>query len=503
MKKLQEIVKILNRKKIAKVDIIMADQLHSNSKITEFYNGISSASFINDREASKLLYQSTPQDYRYRKLKSRFTKRLLNTIFLVSPETSYKNSFEENWFDCHKSMGQISILLANEAYETSSYLLKKLLTRARKYKFTDVVLYSARNLRNLAIKEGDTKLFEHYTELINSHLAIYQAELQAEQLKQQVEIFLHAPRSVALANIDLIEHASNEIVALSEQYDTPRIYFNMFATWTSKYEITQDYPSLLESCDVALQYMQENKNYQDNKKSILFLTAQMSAYLHLKNYKEGKKHAESNLPKFQSGSSDWFKFMEYYLLLATHSGNYLQAIAIFQLITNNSLFTKLDRYQKEKWKIYYAYLHYIIIHYQLDSLLLNQIGYKTLNPINILQKEINYPQKLRVLQVLQLIVQVLIGINSKQFKDLPAKIAKLNYLANRILKKEDNNRTIQFIKLLNQLRKANFNYNLLSSADKYYTKLRENNFSFQVDNINGLEIISYEELWKNITQKLQ
>ena len=73
--------------------------------------------------------------------------------------------------------------------------------------------------------------------------------------------------------------------------------------------------------------------------------------------------------------------------------------------------------------------------------------------------------------------------------------------ANRQLKKEEYFRTIQFIRLLQQLVKADFQIENLSNVEKYYNRLIEEPFFYR-GLISELEVLPYEKLWNMILARL-
>ena len=60
---------------------------------------------------------------------------------------------------------------------------------------------------------------------------------------------------------------------------------------------------------------------------------------------------------------------------------------------------------------------------------------------------------------------------------------------------------IQFIRLLNQLAKANFQPNNLENTEKHYDQLVEQPFFYR-GLLNELEIVPFEKLWNHILARL-
>ncbi|MBP9881390.1 MAG: hypothetical protein KBF44_14850, partial [Chitinophagales bacterium] len=84
MKNLIEISKVVTKKRISKIEIFDKSLLNrKESKFNEFYEGLVNDKFNTDEEAAAILYNTSPLDDKYRQLKSRFSKRLLNTLFFL------------------------------------------------------------------------------------------------------------------------------------------------------------------------------------------------------------------------------------------------------------------------------------------------------------------------------------------------------------------------------------------------------------------------------------
>jgi len=100
------------------------------------------------------------------------------------------------------------------------------------------------------------------------------------------------------------------------------------------------------------------------------------------------------------------------------------------------------------------------------------------------------------------IAQILFFMEKKSFNAVAERVDRLKTYANRQLKKEEYYRAIQFIRLLQQLVKAEFELDRLSNVDKYYERLTEQPFFFR-GLISELEVVPYDKLWNMIIRKLQ
>ncbi len=82
MEKLLELAQIVNRRKVGKIEIFDRNALtDTTSKFNRLYQAITGDEVMSDGDAAKLIYGNEEEDAKYRQLKSRFTRRLLNTVF--------------------------------------------------------------------------------------------------------------------------------------------------------------------------------------------------------------------------------------------------------------------------------------------------------------------------------------------------------------------------------------------------------------------------------------
>lgn len=503
MKNLIEISKIVTKKKVRKIEIFDDHSLkHKNSKFNEFYEALMANKFKNDRDAASFLYACAPTDDKYRQLKSRFRKRLLNTLFFLDVNRPSASGYDRAYYSCNKDWTLVKILLSNEAHLTAAALARQILTISLKFKFADVIVNCSRILREHCAREGDEKGYETYDQHSKQYQDVLNAEIRSEELYQRVVMNYHKPPSKNSNLEERIDVYCEALVGLSETFDSPIIIYNMYLVWVYRYEMLADYTSGLTVCGQAEKYIEDNPLYYQDDKLATFQLKKMSAHLHMRDFARGRENAEKALQSFPEGSQNWFEFMEYYLLIALHTENYIQAVAIYNRTTSNSKFRKLIGHQKEKWKIYDVYLNYIIESQAASSPVLRAQRRKNFRLSRFLNDPILYPKDQRIFTVLQVVAQMLFLLEKRSFNAVAERIDRLKGYANRQLKKEEFNRVIQFIRLLQQLMRADFNPDNMTNTDKYYEKLIETPFTYR-GLITELEVIPYEKLWDMIIERLK
>ncbi len=503
MKNLIEVSKIVTKKKVRKIEIFDSATLESaNSKFAEFYESLSSGKFRNDRDAATQLYGCTPSHDKYRQLKSRFRKRLLNTLFFIDVNLPSSSNYDRAYFSCNKDWTLVKILASNNAHQTAQDLAKSILTTALKFKFADVIVNCCRILRQYAAEGGLEKEYAVYNDHLEEYKIVLEAEMQSEELFQQA-LLKYNMTNLEMTELkeQLFKHC-DDLVCLSEEHDSPVINYNMYLVWAFRYELQRDYVAMLEVCNQAEKYIEDNPNYYQEDKLATFHLKKMTAYLHLRDFKNGRVNVEKSLRTFPEGRKLWFRFLEYYLLLAFHTENYINAMAIFNRAKNHSKFKRLDHQTREKWKIFETYLNYFLESQPDKIAVLRAQAVRTFRLTRFLNDPVIYPKNLRTFTVHLVIAQFLFYLEKSNFQMASERIDRLRSYATKQLSRDGQHRMINFIRLLHQLSKADFDPARMTGTEKYLNQLEEQPFFYR-GIIQELEIVPLEKLWSYILERVK
>lgn len=502
MKNLIEIARIVTKRKVKKIEIFDEHALkYKNSKFNEFYEALTANKYKNDRDAASHLYNCAPTDDKYRQLKSRFRKRLLNTLFFLDINLPSTSNYDRAYYSCNKDWTLVKILLSNNAELTAATLGRQILTVALKYKFADVIVNCARILRAYAVVEDDEKIYEEYDQYAKQYQDILDAEIRSEELFQRVIINYHKPteRTTLLEKIDVYCEA---LVGLASMYDSPIVIYNKHLVWTYRYEMLQDYEGMLKSCVEAEQYIEENPLYYQANKVATFHIKKMAAHLHLRDYKNGKETAEKAALSLNIGTETWFELMEYYLLCSLHTENYLNALSILRKAKSHARFPHLSGALREKWNISELYLHYIIESQAAKNPMYLAQRSKSFKLSKFLSESVLLAKEYRILTIQVMIVQILFLIQKKDYTDATERIEKLKLYANRQLKRDEHLRMINFIRLIQQFPKSDYNIAEFGNIQKYLKRFKDNPMKYR-GLIHEIEFIPYEHLFKMMVDALK
>jgi hypothetical protein len=266
--------------------------------------------------------------------------------------------------------------------------------------------------------------------------------------------------------------------------------------------MAKDWMAVAEVCERAEKYVEDNPIFYQDNKITTFQLKKMSAYLHMRDYKHGKVNVERCLQNFTEGSEIWFTFMEYYVQLALHTNNYINAFAVHSRATNHLKFKKLSVENRERWYVYEIYLNFLAEVLGSGNAVALANRKKTFKVSKFLSDAISYPKDQRILTVHLLTAQALFHLRRKNFQATSEIIDRLKVFSNRQLNPEDYFRPIQFIRLLQQLPKAEFKINAMTNTEKYVQRLAETPMFFR-GMLHELEVIPYEKLWDIFLEQAQ
>ncbi|MCF8237564.1 MAG: hypothetical protein K9I85_05370 [Saprospiraceae bacterium] len=501
MKLLLELTRIANLKRISKIDVFEGASLRNkSSKFNEFYEGLVHEQFRSDREAARKLYKTSPGDDRYRQLKSRFRKRLLNTLFFINVNTSVKPRFEQAYLDCQRDWALVNILELYDAHISVPYLAKQILSTAQKHHFTELIVSTSGLLLQKAAEEGDRKGFDKYAEVLDAYLPIFQAEQQAERIYQEMVV-----RSKTVDD-DISEGEwkawTDQLISLSEMHPAPRIQYISYVVAAIQYQQSGRWELAGEICRQAERIMLE---YTDQFSADQVFRVQyllMQTYLHTGSFEEARAQTESALSLLEEGSANWFGYLDLYFLLALHTSHYAIAFAILQQVIQRKEFGKLDEEKRQQWQLYKAILNYLLSIIPEGKRLRQSKLYSDFQVSAFLADPALFPKDQRIFSVWMLITQFLFALEEHNMDLANDIIFRLKQYTRRQLHPERQLRVIEFIRCLTQLPKGDFEANKVRFANKYYHRLLATSYRYD-GRMDQLEIIPFHTLWAHIHERLK
>lgn len=499
MRKLQEIVRIVGRRRIKKIEVFNDGSGSTRESLYyKLYRGIRDGKFQSDTEAAQALFGTDPSDKKYLMLKSRVKKRLLNNLFFLEGNGS---AYDQALYKCNRNVISSKFLLRNGAKESGVSLLKSTLNEARKYCFTEVELECLRMLKAQAAFFGRKTEFDQ----LSARFRTVQKALNAEYISEDYTQRLQLPFAKSSSpKPEMAEEAfgyKSHVETLLEESDTHNLLQNYYRIAVLAYSIAQDHRAAIAACNEAEAYLNNNLYLTTAIRLGEFALYRMVAYMHLGDYNEGQKMAETSLKYYKQGSNNWMIFLEYYFLLSMHTKNYEKAQEIYHAVVDHPRFVFIDEIREEKWRIFGAFLRYMIGSTASENS--QEERQRRFNIWKFLNEVPIYSKDKRGLNIAILILQVLFLLDRKDYNGIISRTEALKVYASRYLKEDENYRSNLFLKMVLAMERKDFDSEqTMEVAGKYYKRLESSRFKYS-GRLTDIEIIPYESLWQRILSKLK
>ena len=494
MKLLKELADIVTRQRVEKVkliDISLEDE--PGSHYGKFYQALHAGEIKTDNDAANLFYGTDSLDDRYRKLKSRFKKRLLNYLFFMDVNTGSFSDYSRAYHTCQKNLILCRILANQSANYAFRKIAQQTLRHAVKFDLHDVITPLTSEMLSAFSLYGKTKEYQETLEIFEKSRVLLEKEYDAARLTEQVIINFATSNKKTEELIELARDHFEKTKSLLVDNDSYKLNYQYFYLGGIYYQVIYDFQSLIRLCDEVEAYFEQNDQFVQPMVLSQFYLMKMSAMLNLKKHDEGITTIKRSLDYFSVGSNNWMLAMETYFLLLMQSGKYEQAASIFLEVVNHSRFKTIQEYKREKWRILYAYLHYIFEVEDLDKGLLQN---KYIHGFNVEQFLSNTPiasKDKTGLNVAILVLQIQYHFKEHQTSKIFDKTDALSMYAYRYLNKKENSRAYMYIRLLLAAEKDGFVYNkVVTKTSKLFQKLKSELDSYSAE----WEILPYEVLWE-------
>jgi flagellar biosynthesis chaperone FliJ len=470
-------------------------------QVKEFYTALANNQLTNDAEAAQHFFQSTEDLAGYQKLKQKLRKSLLNALFLVDFRQLSGTPQQLAYFECQKEWAAAKLLLGKSAKVAAVALAQKVLKDAVRYEFTDLALQATSFLRqHYGNVQGDTRRFEQYNAQYKHYEEIWRLENHAEEL--YIDLIIKYVNKKA-TNHTIHEKAKeyyDKLKNLMQQYDAYRLHLCGNLILNVVYSSINDYENTIKMCDEAIAFF-ASKTYDAHLPLQIFYCQKIICYTQLKAYQQGKEAAERCLAFVEEGSYNWFKLQELYIALAFHSKEYQSAYTIFSRAVSHSQFPFLSANVAEMWKVYEAYVHYLILLEQIQPKP-DDKRFTTFRLNRFLNETPHYSKDKRGMNIPILIVQIVLLIHKKQFTALTDKMDAIEKYCSRYLRHDDTFRSNCIIRMLLQIPAARFHpAGVARKVQQYLEKLKTMPLDI-ANQTHEIEIIPYEDLWHFVTESL-
>lgn len=471
-----------------------------SSKLQLLYEGTLNSLWNSDEEAIEALYsQEGDSSSAYRKLKMTLKSKLLDLLFSINLKNADCTDRQKATYMCYKEWAAAKLLLAKNMRVNGIELCAKVLKDAIKHEFSDLCRDTTVALRiHYGTIEGDERRFHYYNNLYKTYNYLCQREELAEEYYTHLTIHYVNIRKVDAAVHENAINYYKELEADLQTYHSYRLHLYGRLIEMTIFRSINDYQGTLKVCKSAIAFFKQ-KTFTASAPLQIFYYEMFETYITLKKYEEAIQVAKELNQYIEPGIFNWFKYQELSFLLFTHTKRYQEAFQIFQTVSNNNQFQFLPSHITETWKIFEAYLSFLIKtnHLELASpvSLKFKVG-KFLNEIEVFSKDKSG------MNIAVLIVQLLFSILQKEQGDAADQVEAINKYCTRHLTYRSVRRSYCFIKMLLQIPINHYNYPLIVKKTESLLKeltaipLKIASQSLEV------EIIPYDVLWEIVLSAL-
>lgn len=465
------------------------------SKTRQLISGLLEKRWSTDEEAASELYGNKLGIKTFEMLKSRTREHLVNLIFQLQTESEFKSAYDRAYYSACKNLLTGAILLLKSRLQSGESQLKLSLKSSLHYHFTDLSIVNLRLLKSIYATTGKLRSFQDHAKILNEQLSKLEDEIRAETIYQKLAI--DSLFSVSNSE-DLRINAQEAYIQLKRlvgKTDTYTTRLSMYRAGLMFAHLSNDFRSVVAIASECEEYYATNSHLSRKIRLGEMGLNKLIACLHLRDYDNGTRFAEDCYKLFNPGAINWLIFLEYYYLLCLHTGNYEKAAEVYRQVVMHKSFASYPPQNKEKWKIFEAFLVYTLPEKGKAGIRFNIARF--LNEVPIFSKDkagYNFS-----IIVAQLILSLKIGDYSK----LVDRSEALKLYSSRYIRKEKNPRSFYFIKMIQVMIRYDFDpVKTEQVSNKFFQKLQEAQLGEQ-NELETLEVIPYDLLWPDIIRMLR
>lgn len=500
MEKLKELISLVNLNKIKSIKIVGSSN-DKDSKLDQLYLGILNGKINSDEDALKKLYPGSNSKNPYYKLKHTLRDRLYNTVFFIDVKSSKYSDIKKAKFTVQRLLGLFNILLDQGVRQNAVYIAEKGLEIASKFELTEERLFLARNLRRYAAtRTGNQRLFKKYDDIVNESQQLLTVESKAESYYYKIIALYVNDKSTKPYIYQQASQYIEVLEGMDYPYETADLVYHISMIRIAKFMSINDYPSTLEVCEKSLSII-EKYPFQHTRSIVSISGQAVACCIQLQKYEQGEVNITRGLKILEEGFFNWFKYNELHLTLSLHTGRYTKAWEIYDQSTNHPRFKKLGANVREVWKIYYAWLYFLMKANKVD-IRKEEVDSHQLRISRYLNDIPTFSKDKRGLNVSVLLSHILLLLQQKKYDLLIDRFEAIAKYKDRYLDKEHNLRSNIFIRMLLEIPKAVFKKNeVIRKTEKYKTRLEEVPLDIANQSYD-IEILPFEQAWSIILDEL-
>ena len=502
---LRDLAQILNKNKIKQLEVLGVTQF-AESKTEALYEGLLRGKFKSDDDAAKELYDSFSKDPKYKKIRAKFFRQLVNTVFFIDNTEAMFTEQTKAISNCYRDFAAAQMVKGRGAKEAAAFLLQQTLTQAEKFELTSLCSEIARSIvGNFGNAINDNNAFQRYSELFEIYEKKRLAEMDAFSCFRQLDEYYNSANSPNEKVFEMADEFYNRLKPQADEVDTIEFRYRLFLIGMIRNSARGEYQESLTLVDETLEKLGDRPGLtRGQHQAILLQKLFCISQLRLPAEDDHKALLDKYYELCRDGDYSWFKGHEVmcYYFIATQQ--YDKALDEFQLIIQQSNYERLSGMTHDNMHLLLGYLNLLGELGALDAKKLDKLNSgaefrlsKHMNEFQVAEKDregMNIP-----IMLLPLLYSILEKVPESATKSTDA----LDKYRQRYLESELNKRSACFLKLLLAL--LNYPYQVENAERKIKKEL--DNLSNLPPDINKqvyfVEVVPYEHLWEMMYEKVK
>ena len=492
MDDIKDLIKIVTDYTRRNIPLIDLKSQHPNgNKELNLFMGIKNDSFKTDMEASRGIYGSSEVDFKFRMLKSRLNRKLLNHLFFIDYSILKMPKSYLLRQECQDYLHFSRALLTVGEKKLASKLLYKTVDLASECEFTELAIDGLKELRNVYASDYRPKLFQNVKQQLGEFQERLDEEEQADAVYYETTLQINSTINNRKKDLQYLVESLGFLKEKCDQIQSYNIYEKYFNLKIRHFELDGDFNGLLEYV-AQLEQEFELGHINENRfdPSILWL-AQLNAFQKLNRFKEGVSLAEQKLAGMEPEDNLWLDITEYLFLMLMHMNDFSQAGIILQKVIDKNVLSQKDEITNKKWDVYRGYTYYMTG----NPRLIDNFDYQS-----FITDTPDYKKEMAGVNSALIFLQIISGLKD-DLTTLDKKLDAIDDYIGKYLNNSFGKRTKLFYKLLQKVISNDRDYESVMPKSKYLEdKLKET--TIVPDVFADVEVVSYDYLWESIQRKL-
>ncbi|MBX0291059.1 hypothetical protein K3G63_11445 [Hymenobacter sp. HSC-4F20] len=487
MDELVTLVKIVTDRRLAVLPFLDFSARNGVSKDLQLVRLLEDDPNVTQNKLVKSLYGGVDERNQtaFRKLKSRVQQKLLNHLYFLDHTDIRHIVSRRHEQHCLGLLHQAKILSGESEYKLAERLYRKALTVACEAELTQYAVVCARMLRILYAETRNQARFKAMSKKLAELQKLLALEDEAEELYYEMKVVLQHKVRWRQGLLKQLPAQLERLEAIHKKAKSYNTFHFLYVTKMSKEELSGNYEEIIRltaATEKARKQGKINERRFDKR-----FNNYMSVYAHLRTRqaKKGLILAEEYFKDFHYSSGNWFYYLETYLLLAMHAGQYGQAHDLLQQARKNPYHRKQRSAAQQRWELYEAYIQFV--RPEPSPLKMRHFA-------QFVQTVPDYSRDKQGYNVAILILQFLYFLRRRDIEGLLARLEGLRKYEQRHLRDPATLRSQLFFRMLLMTVKENF---VPEACEKKAAPLLERlQAAPQPGEAYGeIEIIPYEDLW--------